>query len=33
MSRAGVIALVIVSVVVIAVVAYVVILVSENPTY
>jgi hypothetical protein len=33
MSRAGVIALVIVSVVVILVVAYVVILVSENPTY
>ena len=32
MSRAGVIALVIVSVVVILVVAYVVILVSENPT-
>ena len=33
MSRAGVIALVIVSIVVILVVAYVVILVSENPTY
>jgi hypothetical protein len=33
MSRVGVVALVIVTVAVILVVAYVVILVSENPTY